>query len=78
MENFGFRDQLFCKMPSDAKKRAQQKKKDQATSRNKKPVVRVTNAEENGSTTNGTQKEEREMTAEGEVTAHYFNSNSYL
>lgn len=49
-------------MPSDAKKRAQQKKKEQAGSRNKKPVARVTN-EENGSATNG--KEERELTAEG-------------
>lgn len=51
-------------MPSDAKKRAQQKKKEQATNRNKKPVARVTN-EENGSATNGTGKEERELTAEG-------------
>nr|ASS36027.1 ABCF2 [Samia ricini] len=51
-------------MPSDAKKRAQQKKKEQAGSRNKKPVARVTNADENGSTTNGSPKEEREMTAE--------------
>lgn len=50
-------------MPSDAKKRAQQKKKEQASNRNKKPVARVTN-DENGSATNGN-KEERELTAEG-------------
>lgn len=50
-------------MPSDAKKRAQQKKKEQAGSRNKKPVARVTN-EVNGSATNG-KEEERELTAEG-------------
>lgn len=49
-------------MPSDAKKRAQQKKKEQASNRNKKPVARVT-AEENGSTTNGSV--DRELTAEG-------------
>ncbi|CAH2208281.1 jg1581 [Pararge aegeria aegeria] len=51
-------------MPSDAKKRAQQKKKDQANNRNKKPVERVTNSETNGAT-NGTGKEDRELTAEG-------------
>lgn len=51
-------------MPSDAKKRAQQKKKEQAGSRNKKPVARVTN-DENGFATNGNAKEERELTAEG-------------
>lgn len=50
-------------MPSDAKKRAQQKKKEQAGNRNKKPVARVT-ADENGST-NGNAKDERELTAEG-------------
>lgn len=52
-------------MPSDAKKRAQQKKKEQAGNRSKKPVARVTNAEENGSATNGSVKEDRELTAEG-------------
>lgn len=51
-------------MPSDAKKRAQQKKKEQASNRNKKPVARVTTAETNGSA-NGTGKEDRELTAEG-------------
>ncbi|XP_063633020.1 ATP-binding cassette sub-family F member 2 isoform X1 [Cydia splendana] len=51
-------------MPSDAKKRAQQKKKEAASNRNKKNVTRVTNSEENG-TANGTAKEEsRELTAE--------------
>lgn len=61
-------------MPSDAKKRAQQKKKDQANNRNKKPVARVTNAETNGSE-NGTGKEDRELTAEG--TSHCTIFNSY-
>ncbi|XP_061716312.1 ATP-binding cassette sub-family F member 2 isoform X1 [Cydia pomonella] len=52
-------------MPSDAKKRAQQKKKEAASNRNKKNVTRVTNSEENGTATNGTAKEEsRELTAE--------------
>lgn len=51
-------------MPSDAKKRAQQKKKEQASSRNKKPVTRVTN-EENGTATNGNETKDRELTAEG-------------
>lgn len=51
-------------MPSDAKKRAQQKKKEQANNRNKKPVERVTNSTANGAT-NGTEKEDRELTAEG-------------
>ncbi|XP_048004897.1 ATP-binding cassette sub-family F member 2 isoform X1 [Leguminivora glycinivorella] len=52
-------------MPSDAKKRAQQKKKEAASNRNKKNVTRVTTAEENGTATNGTGKEEtRELTAE--------------
>ncbi|CAH2103633.1 unnamed protein product [Euphydryas editha] len=50
-------------MPSDAKKRAQQKKKEQASNRNKKPVARVTNEETNGSIS-GTGKEDRELTAE--------------
>lgn len=49
------------KMPSDAKKRAAQKKKDQATNRNKKPIAKV-NADENG-ISNG--KEDRELSAEG-------------
>lgn len=54
-------------MPSDAKKRAQQKKKEQANNRNKKSIPKVgTNVEENGtSTTNGIAKEERELTTEG-------------
>lgn len=50
-----------ARMPSDAKKRAAQKKKELATNRQKKNVVRVVN-DENG-TTNGS--EERELTAEG-------------
>lgn len=57
-------------MPSDAKKRAQQKKKEQASNRNKKTVARVT-AEENGSATNGTGSIDRELTAEG------YNNNVY-
>lgn len=52
-------------MPSDAKKRAQQKKKEAASNRNKKPIAKVTNAEENGTATNGTEKDDRELTAEG-------------
>lgn len=58
-------------MPSDAKKRAQQKKKEQASNRNKKPVARVTNSEENGEGTNGAVKEERELTAEGAYNDDY-------
>lgn len=58
-------------MPSDAKKRAQQKKKEQASNRNKKPVARVTNEETNGSI-NGTTKEDRELTAEGTFDAYNF------
>lgn len=57
-------------MPSDAKKRAQQKKKDAASNRNKKPIAKVTNAEENGTATNGTEKEDRELTAEGTENVH--------
>ncbi|KAI5646971.1 ABC transporter domain-containing protein [Phthorimaea operculella] len=49
-------------MPSDAKKRAQQKKKDAASNRNKKVVEKVVPGEKNG-TSNGT-SEERELTAE--------------
>lgn len=52
-------------MPSDAKKRAQQKKKEAASNRNKKPIAKVTNSEENGTATNGTEKDDRELTAEG-------------
>lgn len=48
-------------MPSDAKKRAQQKKKEQATNRSKKSIPKVDNSE-NGSVTNGA---DRELTAEG-------------
>lgn len=56
----------FCciEMPSDAKKRAAQKKKEQAGNRNKKPIAKVNAADENG-TSNGTGKEDREITAEG-------------
>lgn len=52
-------------MPSDAKKRAQQKKKEQAGNRNKKPIAKVTPGEQNGTETNGTAKEDRELTTEG-------------
>lgn len=52
-------------MPSDAKKRAQQKKKDQASGRNKKPIAKVT-TDENGDATNGIAGEDRELTMEGE------------
>ncbi|GBP05703.1 hypothetical protein EVAR_73694_1, partial [Eumeta japonica] len=51
-------------MPSDAKKRAALKKKEQASNRNKKPITKVDSIAENGTATNGTSKEERELTAE--------------
>lgn len=50
-------------MPSDAKKRAQQKKKEQAGGRNKKPIAKVTS--ENGDASNGTVSQDRELTVEG-------------
>lgn len=51
-------------MPSDAKKRAQQKKKEQANSRNKKAIPKVDNNVENGTATNGSAKDDRELTTE--------------